>query len=113
QRDATHGRGVYTPVVFVGPGGKGKESLQSQFEFVGSILRAAAGQAGQPLHQLIGAVRQVFGQIVQNLSTIEGGGLLPAGRLTRSSNGVANIFAATQGNVPGDLAFAVDDREAG
>src|SRR5215472_4726983 len=97
-------------VVFVGPGSVGKQALDAFLNFFGGLFLADRGRKAPG--NFFGALRKIFGDVVENLGAIVGRGSAPGLGLAGSFDGVANIFAIAEGRFAEHLALFAANFEA-
>src|SRR5579871_310083 len=97
---------MHAAVIFVGPSGGGEEARDRQVEF----YRVAA-QMLQPIDEFAASLRQILGDVIEDLRAEMGRRAGPAGSLGGGFDGIADVLAVANADMAGQLAlYGMDGR---
>jgi hypothetical protein len=102
QSDAADGDGLGVPVVFVGPGGVGEEALDARVDLG---LAGFAGEVLEAVGELEVPCGEVFGDEVEDLGAVVGGGLGPGFGGMGGLNRVPYVLAVADADMAEEFAF--------
>jgi len=101
---------VDSAIEFVAPRGVGEEPFDAELDFLYGLL-FTDGQ-GEALGDFRGPLGKIFGDVEKNLRAIVGSGFGPAFGFAGRFDGVADVFAITEGRFAEEFAFAAVNRDA-
>jgi len=84
---------VHGPVVLIGPRGVGEQARDARVHFTAPVAARATREARDSIREFVGALRQVLGEIVQDLPAIVAARLRPSVRCVRRFDGVPDVLA--------------------
>ena len=98
KRDAPDRDAFGPSVIFVRPGGPGEKTVDAGFDL--GLAAALAGHAVDAGGELVGARREVFTHVVQDLRAQVTGGLAPALGGVHRLDGIPQVLAIGKTRVP-------------
>ena len=99
ERHAPNRGLVDGPVVLVRPGGVGEEARDARVHFAACVAQIASRHPRDPLREFVGTLRQVLGEIVQDLAAIVAARLRPTVRGVRRLDRIADVLAVPLGDL--------------
>src|SRR5580704_2700068 len=111
QRDASKRGIVHGTVIFVGPGGVGKNTFDAALNFRIGLFLSYAG--GETAGDFAGSLGKVLGDVVEDLGSIVSRSLGPRGfRFAGGFHCIANVLAVPEGRFAEDAAARIANLHA-